>query len=169
MVKTAALVVIAIILGVIMLNIIDDGSTSHVSSPSGHTTTTTSSTSSTTAKGTTPTTVKVGKQIPPGQLRVFVLNAGSGVNGAANTMFKALKNKGYVNQGTPGNTTARNGTAIECRGNLSREAHALQIVVAQHAVVLPFPSKLPAGVDNTVQCLVLIGKPVTTTGTTTTT
>ncbi len=160
MVKTAALVVVAIILGVIMLNIIDDGSTSKALTHTPRTTTTIPATTTTAASPrTTTTTAKAGPVITPRQLRVLVLNAGSGVNGAASTMSQALKNKGYVNQGPPSDTKARTGTAVACRNGLTREAQALKVVVDQGSTVIPFPSPTPTGVDSTVQCLVLIGKP----------
>jgi hypothetical protein len=167
MVKTAALVVVAIILGVIMLNIIDDGSTSKAVSNGSHSTTTVAATTSTTTPhATTTTTVKIGPVVPPGQLRIIVLNAGSGVNGAASTMSHALKNKGYLNQATPTDTSARAGTQVACRSRLAREARSLQIVVDQHSVIVPFPPSPPTGVDSSVQCIVFVGKPASTTATT---
>ena len=87
-----------------------------------------------------------------------MFNAGSGVNGAAKTMSTALKGKGYVNQGTAGNTTGRTGRAVACRAGLSREASALAVVVGKKATVIPFPSSPPTGVDSSVQCIVLLGK-----------
>jgi len=156
MAKTAGLVLVAVILGVVMLNIIDDGS---VKVTTGRGATSSTPTTKPPA-GTTSTTTRPAptRQVRPAQLRLVVFNAGSGVNGAAKTMSDALKTKGYVNQGTPSNATARQGRAVQCRSGLTREAKALATVVGQGAVVEAFPKQPPQGVDATVQCIVLIGR-----------
>ncbi len=162
MAKTAGLVLAAIVLGVVMLNIIDDGSTK---TGAGTTPTTPRSTTSTTKPaGNHPTTsttrLTTGAKLKtPAQIRLIVFNAQSGVNGAASNMAAALKNKGYVNQGQPGNANGRTGNAVACRAGLSREAQALATAVSSHTVVVTFPASPPSGVDSAVQCIVLIGKP----------
>lgn len=159
MIKTAGLVVVAIILGVVMLNIIDDGS-SKPGSPIARPTTTTVAKTTTTTRGahSTTTTRPAGPVRTPAQLRIVVLNAGSGVSGFASTMTSTLASKGYVNHGTAGNTSARSGRAVACRAGLSREAAALATAVGGKAAVIAFPDTPPAGVDKTVDCIVLLGK-----------
>lgn len=161
MAKTAGLVLLAIIIGVIMLNVIDDGAPSSANKPAATPTTkkpTTSTTKPGTKATTTTATAKPAAQLTPAQLRVIVLNAGSGVNKGASALSDELRAKGYKNQGTPGNTSTVQGVLVECRSGLDREAAALATATGHGAKVAPFPATPPAGVDSSTNCIVLRGK-----------
>ena len=171
MAKTAGLVLVAVVVAIIMLNVIDDNPTPKSGASGSTSTTSSSSTTSHTGTTTTHTTVSRprGPVLPPAQVRYIVLNAQSGVSGAAKTMTDALVAAGYTNHDQPTDTTpARQGTDVACRPGLSREAHALAIVVGQGASVVGFPNHPPATVDSSIKCIVYIGKPAATTTTVTT-
>src|SRR3954451_5166457 len=100
MAKTIALVVLALIIGIVMINIVgDDGGTAKTVSPTTTTAPSTNSTTGTTAppgtnKSTT-TTVKKTAIVPPSQLPLIVVNAG-GPNHSAANVSSALRTRGYT-------------------------------------------------------------------------
>lgn len=164
--KTVCLILGAILIGVVLLNVVDDG-TASTSKPVGETTTTkgkgTGTTNSVPGGTTTPTTKATTAPKKPAEIKVMVIN-GSGVNGVAGTMSKALKGKGYSLQ-LDANTLAatRKGSAVQCRSGLDAEAKALAVQVANKSKVEPFPATMPKlkvstdTIDPTVQCLVILG------------
>ena len=149
-VRGAVLIGLAVVVGIIGLQILDDsGPGSSQASVTSGTTVTTSGSS------TTPTTT--GKTLrPAGQVRVKVYNA-SGVLGVAQTMTDTLKAKGY-NMQTPATLdTKRSGTAVQCRAGFANEATALAAFgIGNGAVTEPFPKDPPAGAGD-ADCLVIIG------------
>lgn len=158
MAKTAGLVLVAIVIGVIMLNIIDDGSTTAANKPAVTPTTKKPTTSTTRRPQTTTATTRPSPQLTAQQVRVVVLNAGSGINQGASTLSSQLRAKGYTNQGTPGNTTSMQGVIVQCRAGLDREAKALATATGRKATVGKFPATPPAGVDQSINCIVALGK-----------
>ena len=168
MLKTVGLIVAAILIGVVLLNVVDDG-TAKTAKP-GTTTPTKAKPNRGTTDGSVPdkttSTTATSNTNPkkPAEIKVIVLN-GSGVTKVAGNMAKAIKAKGYTNQ-LPADTLAatRTGSAVQCRAGLETEAKALAVQVANKAKVEPFPATLPklakqtAKVDATVQCIVIIGK-----------
>jgi hypothetical protein len=161
--RGAALIGLAVIIGVVLLQVIDTGkgpSGSGGGTVAGGGTTTTAagtlSTSSTTAAGGSTTTAKATGPIKqPGQLKVVVLNA-SGVNGAAGSLSKQLAAKGYQ-MGTPATAaTKRVGTVAACTAGLDQEAGALAAAVGPAAKTEPFPTPAPAGAT-TANCVVVLG------------
>ena len=160
--RGAALIGLAVIIGVVLLQVIDTGegpSSGGGTVVGGGTTTTTAGTASsstTTAAGGSTTTAKATGPIKqPGQLKVVVLN-GSGVNGAAGTLSKQLAAKGYQ-MGTPATAaTKRVGTITACTAGLDREAAALATAVGPAAKTDAFPTPAPAAAT-TANCIVVIG------------
>jgi LytR cell envelope-related transcriptional attenuator len=163
--KTVCLILGAILIGVVLLNVVDDG-TASTSKPVGTTSTTKGKGPNTTGSvpnSVTPTTKATTTPKKPAEVKVMVLN-GSGVNGVAGTMSKALKGKGYTLQ-LDANTlvTTRKGSAVQCRVGLDAEAKALAVQVANKSKVEPFPATMPKlklstdKIDPTVQCLVILG------------
>ena len=96
--RGAALVAVAVIIGIVLLQAIDDGNDGPVGDGGPASTTTTTTTASTTtdssgsSSSTTPTTKAA--VLTPAQTTVRVLN-GSGVAGAAGNLTNTLKAKGY--------------------------------------------------------------------------
>jgi hypothetical protein len=139
------LVGLAVILGVVGLQILDDSSSGSGARASG----------SGGGSGSTVLPATTGPVRTPSQVRVKVYNA-SGVQGVAQTMTDTLKAQGY-NAPAPATLDAKSsGTAVECRAGFEREAAVLASVIGNGAAVQPFPSSPPPGAD-AGDCLVIIG------------
>jgi hypothetical protein len=143
-VKGAALIGLAVIVGVVGLQILDD-TDSGSSNAAG-------SSAVTAAGAVTTTTIAIR---PPAQVRVKVYNA-SGTLGVAQNATDILKSKGYNTQTPDTIKTKRPGNAVQCRPGFTREANALGTAVGTGTTVEPFPGSPPAGAD-TADCLVIIG------------
>lgn len=159
MAKTVGLVVAAILLGVVMLNLVDEGGTSKAVPTS---TTAKPVATSTTAGGDTSTTVAATGGKKPAELRVIVLNA-SGVSGVAKRVSTELRNQGYVNQQAAGTAgTQRAGSTVACKPGLDAEAAALVKKVTGKPTVVAWPATLPKMSSGTVgadvECIVVIGR-----------
>jgi hypothetical protein len=149
--KGIALIVIAVLVGVVMLQFVDEGDAPE-SSGSGSTTTSTT----VAPGGTTTTTGDPATLVQPAALRIQVLN-GRGVQGAAGEMTTALEAKGYTNHADPADADARTGNAVTCKDGLDGEAAVLATQVGDAVVELPFPTPAPANAAADVQCLVILG------------
>ena len=101
-----------------------------------------------------PTTVAVGGERAPAQVRVAVLN-GSHVLKAAGTEAITLKGAAYSIVGT-GDTALRTGNAVQCVAGFEREAAMLAKRVGNGASVEPFPRTVPASATG-ADCLVVLG------------
>jgi hypothetical protein len=144
--RGAALVGLAVIVGIIGLQILDDsgtGSSSQASTQGGETTTTT-------RPGSTP------RRHNPGQVNVKVYNA-SDVQGAAQQVSDKLKGAGYQTQAVANLNTTRKGTVVQCRPGFETDGRIIAIYgVGNGATYEPFPSNPPAGADN-ADCIVILG------------
>ncbi|MBK5287629.1 MAG: LytR C-terminal domain-containing protein [Acidimicrobiia bacterium] len=150
--RGAGLVAAAVIVGIVLLQVIDDGN----DGPVGDGSTTTSSTavatstpSDTTAGDTTATTKPV---TPPAEVSVLVLN-GSGRAGVASTLTNELKAKGYKTL-APSNAPTQAGTDVDFKAGKTAECTTLAQSVAK-ARVKPMPNPPPAVSE--ADCIVVIG------------
>ncbi len=146
--RGAALIGAAVVLGIVLLQVVDDSG-----SPGGGSRTGTPATSGTNA---TTTTTQAGQGRPPGQILVQVLN-GSGVNMAAQTESNTLRSKGYK-VAQPGNSAERTGNVVQCKQGFEDEADTLAKLIGPATTVEPFPDPAPQGTDANVNCLVVLGK-----------
>jgi len=159
--RGAVLIGVAVIIGLVLLQIVDDaggGGGGGAASGGGGTTFTTAAPD--VSSTTTTTTVSPNGARPPSQVVVQVLN-GSGVQGAANQRSNDLKAKGY--QVLPaGNAPApRTGTAVQCKKGYEKEAQALVAALntlSIKATIEPFPNPAPVGPSAQANCLVILGK-----------
>ncbi len=154
--RGALLIGLAVIVGIVLLQVVDNGSSGPAKSggaKAGATSTTKAASSTTAAPPTT--AANAGPVKPPAQVRVLVLN-GSGVTGAAKAKTNALRALGY-NTLTPTDTSTRTGTVAECKAGFEREAQELVKAVGTTAKVVAFPTPPPPNTDN-VDCIVIIGK-----------
>jgi hypothetical protein len=156
--KGAGLVLLAIIIGIVLLQVVDDGepSGSTAPTPKPKATTTTVKKSGTT-KTTTTTKAPTTPPREPSQLKLIVLNAGA-PTGAAGQLSNALKGKGYTNQeaATDWSGANKKGTVVYCKSGLTREATALAVAVGNGATAAAFPSPAPPSSGN-VDCVVAVG------------
>jgi LytR cell envelope-related transcriptional attenuator len=154
-VRGAGLIGLAVILGIVLLQVIDKG-------PSGGGTSASERPTPTTQPGATtapsqPATTQGGQ--PPArqrsEVRVAVYNAGQ-ASGAGANMTNKLRILGY--QLAPAaDSAARTGTVVACKQGYDKEAAQLQGDVGAGAAVEPFPAQPPPGTEN-VNCIVLLGR-----------
>jgi hypothetical protein len=162
--RGAGLIALAVILGVVLLQVVDKGNTGPIGDrsaakhPAATTTTTTAaatpSTTATTAAA-SPTTAAQTATRPPSQVVVDVLN-GSGTSGVAGQLTTQLKSKGYQTI-TPGDTSHRSGSVVYYRSGFEREATALATLVPNNPKVAAMPSPAPQNADSSANIVVVIG------------
>jgi hypothetical protein len=137
---------LAVILGIVGLQILDDSSDGGSSSA---TVTTVGGTP--TSGGTTTTPIR-----PNNEVRVKVYN-GSGVQGVAQTLTDQLRAKGYNMQAPETADKERQGTAVQCVSGFEREGVVLAIYgVESDAKTEAYPSDPPEGASD-ADCIVIIG------------
>ena len=157
MAKGIGLIAVAVIIGIILLQIVDDGSGPAAQPTSDKPTTTTKATSTT--KPTATTTKATTPAKAPAQVRVEVVNAGA-PTGAAKNMSTALKSKGYTNQpNQPTDWAAgkRAGNVVMCKSGFEREAAALAAAVGAGTKTAAFPTSNPPPSSANVDCVVAVG------------
>jgi hypothetical protein len=144
------LIGLAVIAGIVGLQILDDSNGTSVATPDAEVTTTAALGPTSTSAGATAR--------PASEVRVRVYNA-SGVPGQAQAESDKLKALGWdtFEPGDYGST--RNGTAVQCRSGYGPEADVLAVFgVGRGALVERYPSDPPEGAGE-VDCLVILGKP----------
>jgi hypothetical protein len=165
------LVGLAIVVGIVLLNVVDRGTPSPggtggtggpaptvprttgstAATAAGATTTTKAGTSLTTTGVTTTTKKGLGRSAK--EVRVTVLNA-SGVGQAAQTRANDLTALGYVIASTGNAAAMQTGNTVVCRTGFDKEAKTLATKVAGATVSGTFPSQPPENTD----CIVTLGK-----------
>jgi LytR cell envelope-related transcriptional attenuator len=156
-VRGAGLIGLAVIVGIVLLQVIDKGPSgggTPASNTSGTTTTTSTSQGSTPGSSQPATTAASGAK-PRAEVRVVVFNAGA-TSGAAGDMTNKLRVQGYQ-LAPPSNTTPRTGTVVACKQGFEKEAAQLQADVGAGATTEPFPNPGSPGSEN-VNCIVLVGR-----------
>jgi hypothetical protein len=158
--KGAGLIALAVIIGVVLLNVVDDGDTDQGSAGSGSgtdTTTTTVADSADTTGATTETTVDSVPAKTPAELSVLVLNGGA-PQGAAREMSDNLKLSGYTNQPQASDWAGREqaGNVVMCKAGLDQEAAALATAVGEGTPVEAFADPAPPG-SEAAECVVVVG------------
>ena len=143
--RGAALVGLAVIVGIIGLQILDDsGGGSSQASTSPETTVTT-----------TPTG-KAAKPHDPSDVTVKVYNA-SDVQGAAQQISDKLKGSGFVTEDVSTLNTTRQGSVVQCRAGFETDGKVIAFYgVGNGATSEPFPDNPPDGSDN-ADCIVILG------------
>lgn len=156
--KGAALIGLAVIVGIFLLQKTDSSSAGSPKTPvkAPRTTTTVRKPKSTTS--TTGTTVAAAPTKTPDQLNLIVLNGGAASGEAAKLRGK-LQQVGYTKQEQANTWTGhhQSGITIMCKQGLAGEAVALsQQTPLQGSKVVAFPTPAPPSTDN-VDCAVVVG------------
>jgi hypothetical protein len=141
MARGIALIVAAVILGVVLLKATDSPApfVPKVTAADGSTTTsTTEATGSTTA--TTPTTA-AAKAHKPGEVKVLVVN-GSGVTGAAGRVATTLASEGYVLKPS-GNVKTASASNVYYQPGYDADARAIAAKLSPAPGVVPMPTPAP--------------------------
>ena len=156
--RGAGLIGAAVVLGIILLQVVDDGSGGPAGNGGNGGGTPTESTS---ANGTTNPTAPTDTR-PVGEVRVLALNAG-GPDGAAGGLANTLRAGGY-NVLTAGNDpVARQGIGVACRQGFESDANALVLAVTSalgtQPATEPFPTDREADLQaQDADCVVFIGQ-----------
>ena len=155
--RGAALVGVAVVLGIILLQVIDDGS----SGGTGSVPTDTSETTVTTAATTDST--GVASDHPRDQVKVLVLNGSDQAN-VATLKKNVLLGLGYQVD-PPGNTQLRQGSVVACKAGFEGDAAQLAKDAGPPDLqVIPFPDPAPTGRQGedvgagNVNCVVILGE-----------
>ena len=151
--RGALLVAVAVIIGIVLLQAIDDGNDGPVGDGGASSTTSTSTPTSTdTSGGSSTTSTTKAAVLPPAQVTARVLN-GSGTSGAAGTLTNTLKAKGYKTL-VASDASPRTGTVVYAKSGRTAECTTLAQSVP-NAKVQPMPTPVPGGQD--ADCIVVIG------------
>ena len=154
--RGALLIGVAVIIGIVLLQVIDDGTSGPIgdgSSVSAGGTTATTAPTTDSSGGTTTTTASTPVK-PPAEVAVLVLN-GSGRPGAATAQSNALKAKGYQTL-TPADAPERTGSVVYFKPGFDRECTTVSTNVDGAPKVEPIPSPPPTG-SETASCIVILG------------
>ena len=163
----ALLIGVAVVIGIVLLQIGDNNDNGPASAASGHPTTTTkphATTTTTTRTGPTSSTSPAPRA--PSEVRVIVLNGGAAA-GTAGQMTDSLKLKGYTNIGKANDWTGhtQTGNAVYCREGFDREGAALAVQVGSGTPLhVPYPTP-PPPFSSDFDCVVVVGASGTTTTT----
>ena len=154
----AVLIGVAVIIGIVLLQIgdkNDNGPSAGATHPKSTTTTTTKKTS-----GSTPHTHTTNPRTPvktPSQVHLIVLNGGAASGQAAHTA-SGLQLRGYTNIDKANTWSGHHqvGNTVYCRNGLGREGAALAAQVPHAKLTIGYPKPAPpftAGTD----CVVVVG------------
>ena len=152
----------AVLIGVVLLNVVDDGDTNQGSNGSGaatDTTTTTVPDSSDTTAATDRDDGGRGRREDPG--RALGARAERRCRpGRGREMSDNLKLSEYTNQPQPSDWAGREqtGNLVMCKAGLDQEAAALATAVGEGTPVEPVPDPAPPG-SETADCVVVVGTP----------
>lgn len=163
-VRGGVLVGLAVILGIILLNVVDDGSSGPVGdSDADAAPATTTTVGGDTTDSTDPTTAPTN---PPSAIQVRVYNASAPV-GAAATKTDELRSAGYQTL-SAADTGPRDNTVVYCSPEFADDAEPLAVAVGGGAVVDNALDPLPVAAEE-ANCVVILGPPAATDGATATT
>jgi len=157
--RGAALIAIAVVLGVVLLQVVDTGNGGPVGDGGAKATGATpgATTPTSTPPGTEPTPTTQVR--PPGEVHVLVLN-GSGVAGAAGRLTGALQTDGYLTGNTPlapADTARRTGTVVYYRAGFVTEAAGVAGKVGPGTPTEALPEPPPAGTVPQAEVVVVLG------------
>lgn len=154
--RGAIVIALAVVVGVVLLQVVDKGNTGAVGDQSARSAAT--STSTTAAAGSTSSssgTTAPAAVRPAGQITVQVLN-GSGKSGVASALTQQLKQGGY-NTLTAKDTARVTGTVIYYQPGFDREAAAIATVVPTGSQLKPMPTPPPQNADSSANIVIVIG------------
>ena len=154
----ALLIGVAVVIGIVLLQVGDRNDNGPASAPKSSTTTTTSTTTKPTNTNKTGSTTPAKPVIAPGLLKLIVLNGGA-QSGQASVMTNELKQQGYTSVVPANDWTGHTqvGNSVYCRGGLDREGAALTTLVGPNVPFHPaFPKPAPT-LAKGKDCFVVVG------------
>jgi LytR cell envelope-related transcriptional attenuator len=154
----ALLIAVAVVIGIVLLQIGDNNDNGPARTAGKKTTTTKKHTTTTKKANSNPTASTTPTARKPSEVRVIVLNGGAAA-GKAGDMTDALRLKGYTNIGKANDWTGhgQTGNLVTCRANFEREGTALAIQVgAGTKTAFPYPTP-PPPFSSDYDCVVVVG------------
>jgi len=152
-----ALILVAIGIGMLLLYVVDDGSSGPATDAAAVTSTSAAVTTAADGSEGGSTATTAADTHSPADVRIKVYNA-SGVAGAAGAMTDDLAAAGYTDALAPGNLATSATTYVACQSSYAgAEAAALATAVGSNATVQPWPDPAPSDVGDAA-CIVVIGK-----------
>jgi hypothetical protein len=154
--RGAALIALAVIIGIVLLQVIDDGTDGPIGDGgtvnAGGSTVTTAPTTDGADATTTTTAATPPRQ--PAEVAVLVLN-GSGREGAATAQTNALRGEGYQTL-TAADADGRQGNIVYYKPGFDRECTTVAGLVGGAPTVEAMPDPPPTGSEN-ASCVVILG------------
>jgi hypothetical protein len=157
--KGALLIGLAVVIGIVLLQQVDNDTKRPVGAATTATTPKPKATTTVPSAGSTTTTVAISPAKSPAQLRIIVLNGGA-ASGLAAQMATHLKQRGYTSQPQDANNWTdhhQQGDSVLCKPAFQREAAALSLAVGQGTTVAVYPSTAPTVIQSDVDCIVVVG------------
>lgn len=139
--RGAILIGVAVLIGILLLQVVDSGGTGPAASSGSN-------------GGDTTTTTEGGARVPQ-EVIVIVFNA-SGLSGAAGTQTNELRGLGYQMLPAGNAASQQVGSTVACQAGYEAEAEAL-LAVVDGATPGAFPAPVPAGAES-ANCIVVVGK-----------
>jgi len=157
--RGAALIAVAVIIGIVLLQVIDDGTSGpigdgNVNAGGSTATTAPANSGSGTGSSSTTSTTAATPAKQPAEVAVLVLN-GSGRPGAATSQTNALKAEGYQTK-TTADAPQRQGNIVYFKPGFDRECTTVAGIVGGAPQVQPIPNPAPTGSD-AANCVVILG------------
>jgi hypothetical protein len=152
----ALLIGVAVIIGIVLLQI-GDRNDNGPASTHPKTTTTKKPSSSSTTSTTKPSSHNTTPPKSPSQIHLIVLNGGA-ASGQAAHMESNLRLRGYTSQDTANTWTGhhQSGNTVYCKDGLQREGTALAAQVPGAKIVFGYPTPVPPFSSGT-DCVVVVG------------
>lgn len=147
--RGAALIGVAVVVGIVLLQVVDNPTGG---SGGSDVTQTTPATDSDNGNGNGQNN---DVAIPPADVSVSVLNA-SGIAGAAQMQTDALVTLGYSTLPPADAPGLQDGVTVACKQGFEDAAQPLATAVGQGATVAAFPDPVPAGAEQ-ADCIVFLG------------
>lgn len=142
MARGIALILVAIVLGVVLLRSTDKSPTFTESASTGGRPRTTTPTTTADTAGTTTTTVALAKVHNPAEVTILVAN-GSGQPGVAAKIASLLKGSNFVLKESTNTKTPATATVVYFAPGYEPDAKAVAALLTPKPVTLPMPSALP--------------------------
>jgi hypothetical protein len=155
--RGAALIALAVVIGIVLLQVIDDGTDGPIGDGgtvnAGGSTVTTAPAADGGGNATTSTTAAAPAR-QPAEVAVLVLN-GSGREGAATAQTNALRGEGYQTL-TAADADSRQGNIVYFKPDFEQECTTVAGLVGGAPTVEPMPDPAPTGSEN-ASCVVILG------------
>ena len=142
MLRGVALIVVAVVLGVVLLRSTDK-TTSFTPKPTGDASASETTTTTTTAPGSSTSTTAAAKAHDPSQVQILVANGTGGIKGAAKTIADKLTASNYVLKPSVDTKSPAEGSVVYFAAGYEADAQKVAALLTPPPGVQPMPAVLP--------------------------